>query len=89
MAMGLFAAAHKAVLFFRTIKWCGRIYSGFSVRHDRQRIGALLEMQRPEKVADLLRFLEAITWMRTSLPNLVQTISLRRDLLEVHMHGNK
>ena len=34
---GRFAAAYKAVLFRKEVKWCGKINSGQTVSHDPER----------------------------------------------------
>ena len=35
MEVGLFVAAHKVTLYAQEAKWCGKLYSGTGVRHDR------------------------------------------------------
>ena len=61
---GLFAAAHKAVLFRREIKWCGRIYSGEATIQDPARVQGLLDLRRPETGGELMHFLQALNWVR-------------------------
>ena len=41
----LFATAHSCCVFFDTdISWCGKMYSGRQVSHDRERLGGLASM---------------------------------------------
>ena len=44
---GRFTAARKADLFRKEIKWCGKILSGQTVRHDPERAQGLSELYRP------------------------------------------
>ena len=79
---GRFAAAYKAVFFRKEIKWCGKIFSGQSVSHDPDRTQGLSELRRPETAGELMQFLQAINWIRTSLPELVELEAPLRALLE-------
>ena len=79
---GLFAAAHKAVFFRKEIKWCGKILSGQTVSHNPERTHGLSELRRPETAGELMKFLQAISWMRTSLPELAELNATLRALLE-------
>ena len=78
MERGLFLAAHKLVLFAGEVKWCGKVYSGHSVKHDPERIRVLVEMRRPETIGELMKFLQAANWMRLSLPNMAKVVAPRR-----------
>ena len=44
---GLFAAAHKCLFFDTEISWCGRVYSGGQVSHDRERLSGLASIRYP------------------------------------------
>ena len=79
---GLCGAAHKAVFFRNEIKWCGKIVSGQTVGHGRERNQGLSEWRRPETVGELMQFLQAINWMVTSLPELAELEAPLRALLE-------
>ena len=87
MEVGLFVTAQKVTLYAREVKWCGKLYSGTSVRYDPQRIRGLVEMRRPETVGELIQFLQAVNWMRLSLPNMVEVVSPLRALLEWKLKG--
>ena len=43
----LFAAAHKCLLFDTEISWCGKVYSGGQVFHDRERLRGFSEHVPP------------------------------------------
>ena len=81
----LFAAAH---MFFDTeISWCGKVYSGGQVSHDRERLNGLVSMRRPQTAGELVQFLQAVNWLRTSLSRLAEVVEPLRVVLEEHM-GN-
>ena len=46
--------------------------SGQTVSHDPERTQGLSELRRPETAGELMQFLQAINWMRTSLPELAE-----------------
>ena len=79
---GLFAAAHKAVFFRKEIKLCGKSLSGQTVSHDPERTQGLSELRRPETAGEVMQFLQAINWMRTSLFELAELKPPLRRLLE-------
>ena len=87
MERGLFLAAHKLVLFAKKVKWCCKPYSGTAVRHDPERGRGLVEMRRPETVGELMKFLQATTWMRLSLPHMADIVTPRRAWMEHQLKG--
>lgn len=82
MDRGLFATAHKTVLYRKEVKWRGRIYTGIEVRYDLERVDALFRVHRPTMVRELWHFLQAINLMRTALPDLAKLGHLLRDMLK-------
>ena len=42
------------------------------MRHDPENTEGLSELRRPETAGDVMRFFQAINWMRTSLPQLAE-----------------
>ena len=80
--MGLYAAAHKCMLYDTSIKWCGKVYSGGVVKHDPTRVSGLATMRKPETAGELMQFLQALNWMRTSLPRMAEVVQPLRELLE-------
>ena len=81
MERGLFLAAHKLVLFAGEVKWCGKVYSGHSVKHDPERIRGLVEMRRRETIDELMQFLQAANWMCLSLTNMAEVVVPPRWLM--------
>ena len=73
--VGLFAAAHKCTFFCREIVWCGKVYSQGRVSHDPVRLQGLSDMRRPETAAELMKFLQAMNWLRTSLPRMAEVVA--------------
>lgn len=57
MEVGLFTAARKVVFLSRTVRWCGKIFSGNEVCHDQEREQELLDLKRPANVRDWARFI--------------------------------
>ena len=51
---GLFAAFYKCLFFDTEIPWCGKVYSGGQVFHDRERLNGLASMRRPQKEGELM-----------------------------------
>ncbi|MEP0580138.1 MAG: reverse transcriptase domain-containing protein [Marinobacter sp.] len=85
--VGLFVAAHKCTFFSRELVWCGKVYSNGVVSHDPARVQGLSEMRRPENAGELMQFLQAVNWLRTSLPRLAETVAPLRDFLEELLVG--
>ena len=90
-SVGLFAAAHKCTFFSREIVWCGKVYSQGRVSHDPVRLQGLSDMRRPETAAELMQFLQAMNWLRTSLPRMAEVVAPRgnrRIPLHSEVHGS-
>ncbi|CAN0065761.1 unnamed protein product [Sphacelaria rigidula] len=45
-------------------------------------------MRRPQTAGELMQFLQAVNWLRTSLPRLAEVVEPLRVLLKGHMVGN-
>ena len=88
-SVGLFAAAHKCTFFARELVWCGKVYSQGCVSHDPVRVQGLSDMRRPETAAELMQFLQATNWLRTSLPRMAEVVAPLRLFLEEMMAGAK
>lgn len=61
-----------AIFFCKEIQWCRRIYSEDRMDHNTDRVKGLVEMQLPENACKLQRYIHALNWMRTALPNLAK-----------------
>ncbi|CAN0012806.1 unnamed protein product [Sphacelaria rigidula] len=85
--VGLFAAAYKGTFFASELVWCGKVYSHGRVSHDPVRLQGLSDMRRPETAAELMQFLQAVNWLRTSLPRMAKTVAPLRFFLEELMAG--
>ena len=51
---GLFAAAHKCLVFDTKISWCEKVYPGGQVPHDWERLSGLASMRRPQTSGELM-----------------------------------
>lgn len=88
-SIGLFVAAHKCTFYSRELVWCGKVYSNGVVSHDPARVQGLSEMRRPQNAGELMQFLQAVNWLRTSLPRLAETVAPLRAFLEELLVGAK
>ena len=86
---GLYTAAHKCTFFETSITWCGKVYSQGQVKHDPERLTGLATMRRPQTACELMQFLRAVNWLRTSLPRMVEVVYPLRVFLEEHLAGAK
>ena len=64
------------------------MYSNGEVKHDSDRLGWLANMRRPSTAGELMQFLQALNWLRTSLPQMAAVVAPLRELLESYMAGN-
>ena len=55
--------------------------------HDPVRLQGLTDMRRPETAAELMKFLHAMNWLRTSLPQMAEVIAHLRLFVEELMAG--
>ena len=83
----LFAAAHKCTVFSPEIVWCGKVYSQGRVSHDPVRLQGLSDMRRSDTAAELMQLLQAMNWLRTSLPRMAEVVAPLRWFLEERMAG--
>ena len=61
MGVCLLTAAHECRLFFDTeISWCGKMYSGEQVFHDRECLSGLAGIRRPQTAGELMQLLQAV-----------------------------
>ena len=86
-SVGLFVAAHKCTFFARELVWCGKVYSDSVVSHDPARIQGLSDMRRPQTASELMQFLQAAKWLRTSLPRMAEVVEPLRVFLKQLMAG--
>ena len=63
------------------------MYSQGEVKHDPEQLAGLATMMRPETAGELMQFLQAVDWLRTSLPRIAEVVWPLRVFLEDHMAG--
>ena len=85
--MGLYVAAHKRRFYEPSVKWYGKIYPGQGVSHDPDRVQGLTTLARPQSVGDLMRFIQAPSWMRLHLAHYAETIAPLQELLDKRLQG--
>ena len=67
--------------------WGGKVYSQGRVLHGPVRLQGLSNMRRPETAAEPMQFLQAMNWLRTSLPRMAEVVAPLRLFLEELMAG--
>ena len=87
MEVGRCVAAHKVTLYAREVKWWSKLYSETGVWHDPERICGLVKLRRPETIGEFVQFVQAVNWMRLSVPNMAEVVSPLRALLERKLKG--
>lgn len=81
--------ARKCQMFTTRIKWCGKIVTPTGIQVDPERIEGLTQLRRPETAADLMKFLFAANWIRTSLPEYAKVVAPLQDKLDQVLKGTK
>ena len=72
----------KCKLFAKKVRWVGKIISEDGVSPDPEKTQILQDMDRPETAADLMQFVCAMNWLRSSLPDYVRVMAPLSNLLE-------
>jgi RNase H-like domain found in reverse transcriptase len=80
---GLFLHASKCDLYGTEVRYCGRILTAEGVRYDPRTMSTLQHMGTPQNGGDLVQYMAALNWMRSSLPLFAEKIAPLHDLLEV------
>jgi hypothetical protein len=79
----LFLHAAKCDLYGTEIRYCGRIITAEGVRYDPRSMSTLQQMGTPQNGGDLVQYVAALNWMRSSLPLFAEKAAPLQDLLEV------
>lgn len=80
---GLFLHAAKCNLYGTEVRYCGRIITAEGVRYDPRTMSTLQQMGTPQNGGDLVQYVAALNWMRSSLPLFAEKAAPLQDLLEV------
>jgi Reverse transcriptase (RNA-dependent DNA polymerase) len=65
---GLFLHTAKCSLYGTEVRYCGRIITAEIVRYDPRTMSTLQQMGTPQNGGDLVKYVAALNWMRSSLP---------------------
>jgi hypothetical protein len=79
----LFLHAAKCNLYGTEVRYCGRIITEVVVRYDPRTMSTLQPMGTPQNGGDLVQYVAAFNWMRSSLPLFAEKAAPLQDLLEV------
>ncbi len=81
--------AKKCNIFAQQIKWCGKIVTPTGISVDPERIQGLMDMETPETAGDLMKFLNASNWIRTSIPEYAQAAEPMQVKLKNVLHSKR
>jgi hypothetical protein len=87
--IGLKLAVLKCKLFEKEIKWCGQIITPQGMKVDPVRIDGLTSLTLPETAGDLMKFLYAANWIRTSLPEFARVSAPLQEKLDIALKKTK
>jgi hypothetical protein len=80
---GIFLHAAKCNLYGTEVRYCGRIITAEGVRYEPRTISTLQHMGAPQNGGDLVQYVAALNWMRSSLPLFAEKAAPLQDLLEL------
>jgi RNase H-like domain found in reverse transcriptase/Reverse transcriptase (RNA-dependent DNA polymerase) len=80
---GLFLQAAKCDLYGPEVCYCGHIITAEGVRYDPRTMSTLQQMGTPQNGGDLVQYVAALNWIRSSLPLFAEKDAPLHDLLEV------
>jgi RNase H-like domain found in reverse transcriptase len=83
LQQGLFLHAAKFNLYDTEVRYCRRIITAEGVRYYSRTISTLQHMGTPQNGGDLVQYVAALNWMRSSLPLFAEKAAPLQDLLEV------
>jgi hypothetical protein len=66
---GLKLHTNKCVLFATTVRYCGRSIFKKVICFDPKNMEALQTMHEPQNGTDLVQYVAAVNWMRSTIPN--------------------
>lgn len=72
----------KCDLYFRKIRWCGRILSKEGIRFDSRRIDDIRDTHESASGGELQKFVYATQWMHSAIPMFKTIIRLLSDFME-------
>jgi hypothetical protein len=73
--------AAKCEFFCVQVRWCGRIISADGVKYDPRHLQGLLDMSPPAMGDQLMQFVCALGWLRTSMPEFTTVIAPLAELM--------
>jgi hypothetical protein len=80
---GLFLHTVKGNLYGTEVRYCDRIITAKGVRYDRRTMSTLQHRGTAQNGGDLVQYVAALNWMRSSLPVFAEKVAPLQDLLEV------
>jgi hypothetical protein len=80
---GLVLHAARCDLYGTEVRYCGRIITAEGVRYDPRTMYTLQQMGTPQNGGDLVQYVAALNWMRSSIPLFAEKVAPLQDLLEL------
>ena len=79
----LYHTPKKMDLVTASVEWCGLKIDGEGIQYQPRHLKALVELESPMNAAQLLQFVAAANWVRTSIPRFSEITAPLYALLEV------
>jgi hypothetical protein len=79
----LFLHAAKCNIYGSEVLYCRCIITTEGVRYDLLKMSTLQHMDTPQNGGDLIQYVAALNWMRSSFPSFAEKFAPLQDLLEV------
>jgi hypothetical protein len=81
--VGFKISARKAILFAKSVKFCGRIYSAEGVKYDPAAVETVLKLKPPTTADELRSYICTVNWFRLAIPRFAQQVAPLQELLKV------
>jgi hypothetical protein len=77
------ASTRPSIIYGTEFRYCGRIITAEGVRYDPRTMSTLQNMDTPQNGGDMVQYMAALNWMRSSLQLFAEKAGPLQDLLEV------
>ena len=85
--IGVKLAVKKCKIFTTVVQWCGKELSASGIKNDSSRLQGLRDLPAPITAADLMKFLYAVNWIRTTIPDYARIAQHLQQKLDEVLKG--